>query len=157
MLRIRSLMMVGLAVGVLVEVASTAQAFRVKIREFPIPTVDSYPYGIAAGPHRNLWFAEYVANQIGRITPGGRHHRVPHPHRQQRSYRHHRRPRRQPVVHRGNRQPDRAAHPPGVFTEFPIPTATCYSVDGVSGNDTVAGGLGSDICVTDSGDVVSGC
>ncbi len=41
------------------------------ITEFPIPTADSEPEGIAAGPDGNLWFTEQFANQIGRITPAG--------------------------------------------------------------------------------------
>ena len=41
--------------------------------EFPIPTANSFPYGIAAGPDGNLWFAEIsgLANKIGRITTVG--------------------------------------------------------------------------------------
>ncbi len=41
------------------------------ITEFPLPTADSQPDGITAGPDRNLWFTEYSGNQIGRITPAG--------------------------------------------------------------------------------------
>ena len=41
------------------------------ITEFPIPTADSAPYGIAAGPDGNLWFTEISGNNIGRITPAG--------------------------------------------------------------------------------------
>ncbi len=43
------------------------------ITEFPIPTANSFPYGIAAGPDGNLWFAEIsgLANNIGRITTAG--------------------------------------------------------------------------------------
>jgi virginiamycin B lyase len=39
--------------------------------EFVIPTMPSFPYGIANGPDGNLWFAESFANKIGRITPLG--------------------------------------------------------------------------------------
>ncbi len=42
-----------------------------KITEFRIPTADSFPDGITRGPDGNLWFTEYVANRIGRITPSG--------------------------------------------------------------------------------------
>ena len=31
-----------------------------------------------AGPDGNLWFGEAVDNQVGRVTPGGRDHRVSH-------------------------------------------------------------------------------
>ncbi len=41
------------------------------VTEFPIPTADSAPNGIAAGPDGNLWFTEHAANQIGRITTAG--------------------------------------------------------------------------------------
>src|SRR5438067_405640 len=41
------------------------------ITEFPIPTPDSDPYVLTAGPDGNLWFTESEANQIGRITPSG--------------------------------------------------------------------------------------
>jgi len=46
------------------------------ITEFPIPTANSSPGGITAGPDGNLWFTECVSSssgcaksQIGRITP----------------------------------------------------------------------------------------
>ena len=38
--------------------------------EFPIPTVNSQPFGITAGPDGNLWFIE-KADKIGRITTAG--------------------------------------------------------------------------------------
>ena len=43
-----------------------------QITEFPVPTNNSIPEGIAAGPDGNLWFTETsnVGNKIGRITPG---------------------------------------------------------------------------------------
>jgi parallel beta-helix repeat protein len=41
------------------------------ITEFPIPTVGSEPIGIAAGPDGNLWFTEFVGNNIGQISPAG--------------------------------------------------------------------------------------
>ncbi|MEK7559212.1 MAG: C39 family peptidase [Patescibacteria group bacterium] len=40
------------------------------ITEFPIVNGNT-PYGITAGPDGNIWFTEYYANKIGRITPGG--------------------------------------------------------------------------------------
>jgi hypothetical protein len=39
------------------------------ITEFPIPTGNSGPAGIAAGPDGSLWFTEYYGNKIGRIAP----------------------------------------------------------------------------------------
>src|SRR4029077_12946490 len=38
------------------------------ITEFPIPTANSSPYGITAGPDGNLWFVETAANKIGEIN-----------------------------------------------------------------------------------------
>src|SRR5262245_9472677 len=39
--------------------------------EYPIPTQASSPEGVAPGPDGNIWFTEYLASQIGRITPNG--------------------------------------------------------------------------------------
>src|SRR6266581_5076413 len=41
------------------------------ITEYPIPTANSNPAVITAGPDGNLWFTELSANKIGRITPQG--------------------------------------------------------------------------------------
>jgi len=41
------------------------------ITAFSLPTANTLPYGITAGPDGNLWFTEYYGNKIGRITPGG--------------------------------------------------------------------------------------
>lgn len=41
------------------------------IKEFPVPTGESFVRGIAAGPEGNLWFTEQGADKIGRITPAG--------------------------------------------------------------------------------------
>lgn len=40
----------------------------VSISEYATPTVDSSPAGIAAGPGGGLWFTEYTADKIGRVT-----------------------------------------------------------------------------------------
>jgi len=42
-----------------------------KIEEYPVPTADSAPAGITAGPDGNLWFTESAGNKIGMITPSG--------------------------------------------------------------------------------------
>ena len=42
-----------------------------QVTEFSIPTAESAPYDIAAGPDGNLWFTESGSYQIGRITPTG--------------------------------------------------------------------------------------
>lgn len=39
--------------------------------EFLIPTADSRPRSIAAGPDGNMWFTEGNAEHIGRVTPAG--------------------------------------------------------------------------------------
>jgi streptogramin lyase len=41
------------------------------VTEFPVPTANSEPSAITAGPDGNLWFTEVTGNRIGRITPGG--------------------------------------------------------------------------------------
>jgi hypothetical protein len=41
------------------------------VTEFSIPTAESLPFGIAAGPDGNLWFTEFLDNKIGRITSAG--------------------------------------------------------------------------------------
>ncbi len=43
-----------------------------RITEFPLPTANSYPGAIAAGPDDALWFGERLANKIGRMTLDGR-------------------------------------------------------------------------------------
>jgi streptogramin lyase len=39
------------------------------VAEVPIPTINSYPAGIAVGPDGNLWFTDFSAGEIGRIDP----------------------------------------------------------------------------------------
>ena len=41
------------------------------ITEYPVPTSYSQPRGITTGPDGALWFGEFVANKIGRLTTGG--------------------------------------------------------------------------------------
>ncbi len=41
------------------------------ITEFPVTTPNSQPLGITAGPDGNLWFTEFTAGKIGRITTDG--------------------------------------------------------------------------------------
>ena len=42
-----------------------------RITEFDLPTANAGPHFITAGPDGNLWFTEYGAGKIGRITPSG--------------------------------------------------------------------------------------
>lgn len=46
-------------------------ALEAQVVEFPVPTANSRPYTIVAGPDGNLWFTESIGNKIGRITPDG--------------------------------------------------------------------------------------
>ncbi len=41
----------------------------ISITEFPIPTANSDPTAIAAGPDGNIWFTEPDQNQVARINP----------------------------------------------------------------------------------------
>lgn len=60
----------GLLAGlVCMWLGSTAES--AVITEYPLPSAAAQPRGIAAGPDGNLWFTEYGANRIGRISPGG--------------------------------------------------------------------------------------
>src|ERR1700680_512998 len=49
----------------------TTCAAQATFTEYPIPTPNSLPLAIAAGPDGNLWFVEELENQIGRITTAG--------------------------------------------------------------------------------------
>jgi len=42
-----------------------------QIVQFPLPTQNAYPAGVALGPDGNVWFTEIYGNKIGRITPNG--------------------------------------------------------------------------------------
>lgn len=55
----------------LILVLLPAPAVAQTVTEFSIPTANSVPTAITAGPDGNLWFTESAANQIGRITPAG--------------------------------------------------------------------------------------
>jgi streptogramin lyase len=56
------------AMAFLVTMAASAAPV---ITEYPIPTANSNPQGIATGPDGNLWFTEFTGNKIGRITLAG--------------------------------------------------------------------------------------
>lgn len=43
---------------------------------YPVPTSDAGLGRIVTAPNGDMWFVERDTNQIGRITPGGRDHRV---------------------------------------------------------------------------------
>ncbi len=50
--------------------AGTAYA-QLTVQEFPIPTPNSTPAHIAAGPDGALWFTEHASGQVGRVTVNG--------------------------------------------------------------------------------------
>src|SRR5437588_106152 len=60
-----------LLIGMLTVAAPSALALSGKIREFAVPTANSFLRGITAGPDGNLWFTELAADKIGRITTAG--------------------------------------------------------------------------------------
>ena len=51
----------------------------VKIKDFPVLTANSNPYGITRGPDNALWFTEINSNKIGRITLHGKVTEFPTP------------------------------------------------------------------------------
>ena len=69
------------------------------ITEFQVPTAGSGPAAITLGPDGNLWFTENLRDNIGRITPSGVFTEFALIF-QARPDRHHRRSRRQSLVHR---------------------------------------------------------
>jgi len=70
--RLAALVTAGIACVCLLSLSSaTAWAKVGSIKEFPIPTSGSSPFGITAGPDGNLWFTENTGNKIGRITTSG--------------------------------------------------------------------------------------
>src|SRR5258708_5690346 len=67
----RLLLVVNVLLWVVVGVAGHALALAPTCIEFQIPTTDSVPTGITAGPDGALWFSEEFKNKIGRITTDG--------------------------------------------------------------------------------------
>jgi streptogramin lyase len=55
-------------IGLLSLSSAPAWATAGTITEFPIPTANSQPRGITAGPDGNLWFTESSGDKIGRIS-----------------------------------------------------------------------------------------
>ncbi len=48
---------------------SSAGGGKLTVRDFPIPTADSFPEGIVVAPDGNVWFTEQNAHQIARLDP----------------------------------------------------------------------------------------
>src|SRR5260370_3170122 len=78
----RWLLVVNVLLWVVVGVAGHALALAPTCIEFQIPTTDSVPTGITAGPDGALWFSEEFKNKIGRITTDGviTEYPIPTPH-----------------------------------------------------------------------------
>jgi streptogramin lyase len=57
----------AVAAGVLV----LATGARAATTEFPLPTAEAFPVGVAAGPDGNLWLTEYSAGRLARVAPDG--------------------------------------------------------------------------------------
>jgi streptogramin lyase len=55
------------------------RATKYQTREFRLPTANSNPRGITAGPDGAIWFTELSHNQIGRITTDGQIREFPLP------------------------------------------------------------------------------
>jgi streptogramin lyase len=70
MRHIRSLPILLLASLLMLWAVALAAQSSPKGKQFPIPTADSAPMGIAAGPDGALWFAESFG-KIGRISTTG--------------------------------------------------------------------------------------
>src|SRR5262249_42929171 len=47
-------------------------AIQASVTQFALPNADSGPRGITAGPDGALWFTEFFADKIGRISTAGR-------------------------------------------------------------------------------------
>src|SRR5712691_9678229 len=52
-------------------VGAAEHALAATFSEFPIPTANSSPNDITAGPDGALWFTEGTANKIGRVSTSG--------------------------------------------------------------------------------------
>src|SRR5215468_8051412 len=67
----RFVLVLNVLLWVVVGVAEHALALAPTCTEFKVPTIDSVPTGITAGPDGALWFSEEFKNKIGRITTDG--------------------------------------------------------------------------------------
>lgn len=59
------------AAGAVIAVAVPAAAQTGSIVEYQVPTANSQPVSIVAGPDGNLWFTEFRGNKIARMTIAG--------------------------------------------------------------------------------------
>ncbi len=63
-------LLAGFTVG-LVPIGGASGTAVSSITEYPVPTVNANPFGIAAGPDGNLWFTEPGAGKVAKITTDG--------------------------------------------------------------------------------------
>src|SRR5437870_5834027 len=73
-IELHTLRVAPLLAGVLIALSAISAAAATgapPIAEFAVPTSNSAPSGITAGPDDNLWFTEEAGNKIGRISPTG--------------------------------------------------------------------------------------
>src|SRR5207249_1397118 len=68
---LRPILLVSLVLGGVGGLAASPAQAAGRIKEYPIPSANSSPKGIAPGPDGNLWFTEWGGNKIGRITTNG--------------------------------------------------------------------------------------
>lgn len=54
-----------------VPAVTVKRALVASVREFRLPTAHAEPFDIAAGPDGSMWFTEFAADKIGRISPSG--------------------------------------------------------------------------------------
>ena len=86
-----------------------------ELTELTIPTLLSVPTSIALGSDGNLWFTENASDKVAKITPSGAITEYPVPPIRQnaaadRPGRDSQRPRRESLVRREYREPDRLHH-----------------------------------------------
>ncbi len=112
--------------GLILALSAAPSVVALTVNDFPAPTPFPGPQGIAVGPDGNLWFTEYAANQIGRVTPAGVITEFPIPTASSGPVGHRGGAGRESVVHRKARAQRRPDHPGG-------------RRDGVPGADASAG------------------
>jgi streptogramin lyase len=49
------------------------------VTEYPVPTANATPFGVALGADGNMWFTEFNGNKVGVVTPAGGYTEIPLP------------------------------------------------------------------------------
>lgn len=107
----------------------------ITITEFPVPTANSFPLDITAGPDGNLWFIEQYGNKIGRMTPHGVTSEFPIPTTNSSPAQITTGPDGNVWFTELNSNNIGRITPNGTITEFPIPTTTSYPTGITAGPD----------------------